>query len=290
MTSAADVPAAVSAALAAFGAGRAALAQGIEVEPLTGGMTNRSWRVRTPDVDWVVRAGTGHDAALAIDRGAELVALAAASRAGLAPTVVQADAAAGTCVLRYVPGHAWSRDEARAAAGLARLGARVRELHALPLPAALPALDVAAAISHHLDRTPDVAGPIPRAQLAARARAALAAYVPAGRAFCHHDLHHLNVIGGGGRLTFLDWEYAAVGDPALDLAAWASYHDLDAPARGALREAYGTTGPVSAAALERACAVFDCLEALWHDAAGTWSRVEPAHRSALIGRLTAGGR
>jgi thiamine kinase-like enzyme len=290
-----DLPPPVHAALDAFDAGRIALAAGARAEALAGGLTNRTWRVTAPGIDWVVRIGAGRDAALAIDRRGELVALGAAGPAGLAPAIVHGDAARGVCVLQYRRGATWTRDQARDADGLRRIGQRIGELHALPVPSALPVLDVATTLEQYLAAPPTGGGPIPRAVLAARVRDALASYSPAARAFCHHDLHHMNVVDDG-TLTFVDWEYAAAGDPWLDVAAWASYHDLDIDARRALVIAYDR-GSVArdaeslAAActtLDRACAVFDCLDALWYDAAAAWPRIDSRHRSALMRRLGGG--
>jgi thiamine kinase len=39
----------------------------------------------------------------------------------------------------------------------------------------------------------------------------------------HNDLYHGNLIGAG-RLYFVDWEYAAVADPLLDLACVLAYY------------------------------------------------------------------
>lgn len=41
---------------------------------------------------------------------------------------------------------------------------------------------------------------------------------PFARAICHHDLHLANFIQQGETLYLIDWEYAAVSDPALELA------------------------------------------------------------------------
>ena len=35
---------------------------------------------------------------------------------------------------------------------------------------------------------------------------------------CHGDLHALNVLVDGDQLTVIDWELAALGDPAFDIA------------------------------------------------------------------------
>jgi thiamine kinase len=290
--------------LAAFEAGRAMLRAGAVAVPLVGGLTNRTWRVTSREADWVLRLGGSRDAALAIDRRAELVAVRAAAERGLAPRCVHAAAARGVLVLEYVAGTVWSRAMARSRDGAGRIGAWLRELHAVPVPAGLPDVDPRTTIPGYLARPSAVAGPVARPALARRAGEALRGYAPRARAFCHHDVHHLNVVElstglaatadgadesrapavPAGRLVLLDWEYAGAGDPAMDLAAYASYHDLDDLARASLLAAYGPA--VTRDQLYRACEVFDCLQALWHDAAGSWDRLEDDARHALVGRLT----
>jgi aminoglycoside phosphotransferase (APT) family kinase protein len=41
---------------------------------------------------------------------------------------------------------------------------------------------------------------------------------PGPTVVCHGDLHALNVLSAGDRVTVVDWELATVGDPALDVA------------------------------------------------------------------------
>ena len=146
-------------------------------------------------------------------------------------------------------------------------------------------------------RAPPPNPPVPRAKLASAAAASLAAVAPRAHALCHHDLHHRNVIDAG-ELVFVDWEYAGRGEPLLDLAAFAAYHDFDAPRRAALLAAYEAGGPppqrladaheVGGASPERfaaACTLFDCLQALWYDAADAWHTLGADARAALIQRL-----
>lgn len=47
----------------------------------------------------------------------------------------------------------------------------------------------------------------------------LGAYQPPDRfVLCHHDWHPGNVLTNNNQLTVLDWEYAALGDPLIELA------------------------------------------------------------------------
>jgi hypothetical protein len=63
----------------------------LQVESLTGGLTNRSFRVTTSQGRYVVRLGTAYDSLLAIDRRAETMAQRLAADAGVAPRVIDAD-------------------------------------------------------------------------------------------------------------------------------------------------------------------------------------------------------
>jgi thiamine kinase len=290
MTPGSDLPDEVVAALREFAAGRRALAQAPRCTPLQGGLTNRAWRVTCGASDWVVRVGGGRDAELAIDRRAECAALRVAAAHGLAPAIVHAQPDRGVLVLEHVNGRVWTRTDAREPANVERMGRRLRELHALEAPPGVPMLNVVAAIEHYLDAPPVGPAPIAREQLATCARDALAAYSAGVSALCHHDVHHLNVVDTGA-LVLLDWEYAALGDPRLDLAAFACYHDLDDAARARLLAAYdGASRPAEIertelAALDRACVVFDVLQALWYDAAGAWALASEETRAGLVRRL-----
>src|SRR5437763_6701174 len=57
-------------------------------EPLDGGITNRNFRVRTAEGDFVVRVFGEKTSALGIDRTAERAAAEAAARAGVGPEVI----------------------------------------------------------------------------------------------------------------------------------------------------------------------------------------------------------
>ncbi|MDP8161485.1 phosphotransferase [Pasteurella atlantica] len=49
---------------------------------------------------------------------------------------------------------------------------------------------------------------------------------PFAKGICHHDLHLGNFIENDGQLFLIDWEYAAVSDPALDIALFFNANKL----------------------------------------------------------------
>jgi thiamine kinase-like enzyme len=280
-------PVSVVAALETFAAGRTLLACAPHIQSVSGGLTNHTWRVTGGGRDWAVRVGTGSAARLGIDRRTEARVIMHASAAGFAPPVVHIAPHTGVLVTQFIGPCPWSQEEARAPAAARRLGARARELHGLDMPSGVPTLDLHDVLIHYLETAPPPAAPIARAAIAACIRQAIVDYRPAAQALCHHDLNHHNILDGPP-LMFIDWEYAAIGDVALELAAYAQYHELGAPARDALLEGYGRDAPVSPAQLTSACVLFDCLHALWLDAADAWNSLDASRREALKERIEGG--
>ena len=274
--------ASVKGVLETFEAGRAALAAGIAVTALAGGLENESHRVRSPVGDWVVRIAGAQDARFAINRIAEYQAQSAAAVLGFGPAIVHVDAPRGVLVSEHLAGAAWSRAQVRSPAGLAALGRRLGELHAVPPPGTVRRMNVHDVLAHYLELPASPASPISRAELSARLRWSLATYRASPPVLCHNDLHHLNLIGSEP-LCFVDWEYAAVGDPVFELAAVIGYHDLDLEQREALLQAHG--GSFAPAHVKRMCLVFDCLHALWLDAADGWGSLSAERLAALAERL-----
>ena len=278
----AALDAGLRAALEGFAAGREALAAGFSATPLAGGISNRSWRVGSAAGDWVLRLAGSSDARLAVNRVAERQAQAAAAALGFAPAVVHAAPAQGVLVSEFLPGSALTRAELESSATLSALGARLAELHSHPPPRGVRRLDLHAVLAHYLELAPLAAGPVSRPLLGARLRWAVASYAPVASALCHNDLHHRNILAAE-RLMFVDWEYAGVGDPLFELAAVIGYHDLDANQRATLLAAHG--GPFTSAQLASMSLTFDCLHALWLDAANGWQALAEDRRQALLARL-----
>ncbi len=272
----------LEAALGAFAAGRDALAARPVVAELTAGALNRVYRVTSGAGDWVVRLGGGADANLAINRVAERQIHAIVAELGFAPKIVHAAPAAGLLVTEFVAGAQVTRERLREPEMLRQLGARLAELHRVPVPRTVRRIDVHDVLLHYLELDGVPPGPVSREDLASRLRWSLANYRQIGAALCHNDLHHRNLLAGAG-LVFVDWEYGGVGDPLFELAAIIGYHDLDATQRVELLTAHG--GPFRPDDVTAMCLVFDCLHALWLDTAGAWGSLEAGQRDALLARL-----
>lgn len=274
-------PDAVAQAAKALGLGRAV------VTPLAGGVANRSYRLRAPNRDLVVKlAGDSADALGASARSEEAMQSLAA-RAGLAPPVVLADAARGLIVSEYAAGQVPSAQDFGDGKMLQRVGAWVAALHALPVPPGLAVVDFGERAAGYLARVTAHGGDAFAEDLGRELegrRVALPA--PLRHAACHHDLHHRNFIDDGERLLAVDWEYAGPGDPAADLASCIGYHALGAGSVDALLAGYGTAGPEMRARIAAHGWVFDCLWYAWNAAARLAGLApDPAEQARLAARL-----
>lgn len=257
-----------------------------EVEVLTGGLGNRCWRLRDARRDLVVRLGAAHADAFGVDRRDEVLAQSMAAGHGLAPEVLWHEAAAGLLVTEFVPGRSWSREEAREPASAARSGAWLRALHGLPVPEGIACVDFGARAMALGKALPPGTFPAPLQECAARQRRRLGN--PAVPVLCHHDLHHLNIVDTGPQLIVLDWEYAGAGEPLMDLAGYAAYHDLNEAAVTALLAAYaGNASRVCRDRLAAARWLFEFVWLLWLETRRIAEGSESADLAAARRRLAA---
>lgn len=222
--------------------------------PLAGGHTNRCYRLDTKAQRYWLRLGCPAPARLGIDRHTELRAHGLAAGAGLAPAIRYANPETGLLVLDWLDEPDW-----RSAPGeLAALMPRVAQLHALDA-GGLPALNLARRAGHYLAQ---LAEPPPwlAALLAPFERPALnPAFVPV---LCHCDLTAGNLLGP--RPWLLDWEYAALADPAFELAVIADDRGLDEAGCQALLGHYRAAGgEVSLARLRARLPWVQLLTLLW---------------------------
>ena len=238
----------------------------IAAEPLTGGLSNESWKVTDAAGAHVVRFGEDfpfHHVA----RANEVMAARAAHAAGFAPEVVHA--APGVMVSRFIEARTWGEADLRAAPE--RVGRFLRDFHGrMPGEVSGPGVifwvfhvirDYARTLAAKGSRfAPD----LPR--LVGIAAAMEAAQVALPVVYGHHDLLPGNFLeDAADRLWLIDFEYAGFGTAMFDLAGAASNAGMDGAASAALLGAYFGRAPD--AALFRAFDAMQCAslarEAMW---------------------------
>ncbi len=219
------------------------------VESLPGGPSSQRWHLARAGEHYMMRLDLPLAGELGLQRRTEASALKAAHAIGLAPATILCMPDAGVLLLEWVPGRVCSATDLEQPEVLQPLGRMMARLHREQ--ATLPLLDVAAAMRHYAQQ-------VGTSQALAWAEAGIERMPPsiATPRLCHNDLTAPNVIITSNQLQFLDWEYAALGDPLFDLAVPVAHHQLSAQARESLLQA-------------------------WHEAADLpWTRAQASERLA----------
>ena len=261
-------------------------------ERLPGGTVNRSFRVGTGAGLFVARIHDEAAATLGADHEREAKLHAVAAAAGLAPALLHVDPRHRFMIMEHVPGPTWTQADLGRPERLRQLGSTLHALHSVAPPGVAP-FDIGASIERLHGRLcaalPDEGGGL--SHFIDRAREALLLSDSARRpgVVIHNDLHHTNLMDGAGRLVLLDWEYAAVTDPLLDLACLLAYYPQAAAHADTLLEASRLAGEVSPAMLSAATWLCILVSYFWYRVrrlAGPASAQDLAAEQGLLARLT----
>jgi thiamine kinase-like enzyme len=246
-----------------------------ELEPLSGGITNRNFRATLGGIDYVIRQPGKDTDLLGIDRQAERLATEAAARLGIAPAVA---AVLEEClVTRFIECRAVARHDLLD--GVEQIALDLRSFHesGAELPTSFWVTDLLEDYAALVRRR---GGTLPGAYsgavfAAARIAAALPVGVPRP---CHNDLLAGNIIrvAEDGGLRIVDWEYAGMGDPRFDLGNLSINNGFDEAADDRLLRAYHGKTPSdrARAALKLMRVLSDAREAAWGVVQATVSELD----------------
>jgi thiamine kinase-like enzyme len=264
-----------------------------EPEPLDGGITNRNYRVRFGDADYVVRLPGKDTGLLGIDRDAERIANEAAARLGIAPELVAANRR--SIVTRFVAGGG-PVDPDALRANPAPVGRALLAFHesgvTLPTRFWVPEL-----LDDYARIVAERGGSLPPEYAETQALAGrIAEVLPLTEpAPCHDDLlpGNLMTTDAGDTVLLVDWEYAGMGHPLFDLGNLAVNNEFDEPAEDRLLASYHGGEPTHAqrAALKLMRLMSDAREAAWGVVQGVISELDfdfARYASDHFDRLSAG--
>lgn len=212
----------------------------LRIVPLSGGMTNRNYRVDDDAGQHVVRLG--HDLPHhGVDRTHEQAVCQAAHAAGLSPAIEHAEP--GVMVMAYVEGRTLEPDDLRNVRQLTAVSALIRRCHQdIPLRLNAPArtfcpFESVRRYARELQaRNRPWSGELD--ELLALNERLERGLPPPNTVFGHNDLLAGNLIDDGRRLWLIDWDYAAYSRPLFDLANLATNNALDGDLEQVLLESY----------------------------------------------------
>jgi thiamine kinase-like enzyme len=237
---------------------------GSEPVALTGGITNRNFRVTLGNREYVIRRPGKDTGLLGIDRESERLATGAAADLGIAPAVA---AVLGEClVTRFIACRAVTARECRE--DVEPIAAALRAFHdsAVRLPASFRVLHL---LEDYSRIVRERGGALPAGYAEAIAVAArIEAALPVGEPRpCHNDLLAGNIIRAqdDGRMMIVDWEYAGMGDARFDLGNLSINNDFDEATDDRLLGAYDGRAPTDRrrAALQLMRVLSDAREGAW---------------------------
>lgn len=226
-------------------------AQQRELHLLTGGLTNRNYRVVTDSgAQFVARFSSVKSSLLAIDRHAEFANSTTAATLGVGPRVVDFAPELGVLVVEWIDGRTFTDDDLDDEVQLSRLASMCRELHAAPPFAGdFDMFDLQrrylAIVREFGFRLPadylDFEPQVRRLEQVLRATSS-------GAVACHNDLLAANIMDDGARLWFIDYEYSGNNDACFELGNIWSEADLSVERLEHLvSEYFGAPSPVQVA-------------------------------------------
>jgi thiamine kinase-like enzyme len=210
------------------------------VSELSGGLTNRNYRVTTPDGTFVARISSGGSELLAIDRDCEYRNSVAAASAGAGAPVVEYRPEDCLLVIGYIEGRTFDAADVAAAENLPRIAQACRRLHAGDrfgndfdmFGIQRRYLSVARSRGFKIPAGYDDLEPqftAAEKALAVRAEGTLP---------CNNDLLPANLIDGGDRIWLIDYELSGNNDACFELGNIAAEAHLSRDALAGLVTAY----------------------------------------------------
>jgi len=210
------------------------------VSELSGGLTNRNYKVTTPDGTFVARISSDGSELLAIDRDCEYRNSVAAAAAGAGAPVIEYRPEDCLLVIGYIEGRTLGAADVAAAGNITRIAESCRRLHSGGrfgndfdmFDIQRRYRSVAQSRGFRIPAGYDDLRP----QFSAAARALAAR--PARTVPCHNDLLAANFIDDGDRIWLIDYELSGNNDACFELGNIGAESHLSAEALAELVTAY----------------------------------------------------
>jgi thiamine kinase-like enzyme len=233
------------------------------VSDLSGGITNRNYRVDVDGRAYVLRMGGQNTKLLGIDRATEHAASLRAAEIGVGPHVEAFSEPEGWLVTRFIEGRGVPPEDIRQPEGIRRVVGVLRKIHgAAAIPGRFDAHAVVdeyrvEALAHGVSVPPEFVEAHEVSEHIRRARG------PQGLVPCHNDLLNANFLDDG-EIRIVDWEYAGMGDRFFDLANLSVNHEFGLDEDRMLVAAYfGEERSADLASVRLMRFMSDFREAMW---------------------------
>lgn len=246
------------------------------VRELSGGLTNKSYLLQSSSRLVVLRinhfnkstsnnsCNNSFSNTFNIDRATELAVHQATAKAGLSPAIIYTAPNLSYWLRDFIDGTALSETNVTQN-HLNQMAKLLKIVHSLPINDALPRLNITAKAGHYLSQTTNLKAAEALRETYSQTARPSSTQNDKAISLCHMDPLPANWIDSSdGRLWLIDWEYAAVANPALDIAAlWLHIPEELRPQWEDLHS------EITTAELHSAIDDIQLLEASWHLANAT---------------------
>ena len=239
----------------------------LEVEELTGGITNKNYKITTDRDCYVLRLGGNETQFLGIDRKTEYECNFLAAQIGIAPKPAAFLEPEGYILSEFISGKGIPVEEIGTVENIKRVVGSMKAYHSLDyFPGSFSPFRVAeeyakTARSFNVKLPDKIDWYLDTSREINNAMYAREPLVPHP---CHNDLLNGNFIDDGNRIRILDWEYAGMGDIFFDLGNFAIQHEFNDEQDEALLRAYFTTPIDVQRARQKLMKIMsDLREAMW---------------------------
>jgi thiamine kinase-like enzyme len=239
----------------------------LEIDELTGGITNKNYKIITEGGRYVLRLGGNETRYLGIDRKNEYECSYQASVIGIAPVPVAFLEPEGYILAEFISGKGIPAEKIGLEENLKRVVESMKAYHSLDFfPGSFSPFRVAEdyaktarkfsvklpdKIDWYLDRSREIENAIYELE-------------PLQPHPCHNDLLNGNFIDDGNRIRILDWEYAGMGDIFFDLGNFAIQHEFTDEQDEMLLRVYFTSPNDSQRGHQKLMKIMsDLREAMW---------------------------
>jgi len=243
------------------------LQQDAVITELTGGITNKNFKITSDGESFVLRLGGNETKYLGIDREVEYECSRLAAQIGVAPEPIAFIAPEGFILARFISGKGLSAEEIGIEENILRVVESMSAYHALDFfPGSFSPFRVAeeyARTAHSFDvKLPEKMDWY--LEKSREIETALYGREPLALRPCHNDLLNGNFIDDDTRVRILDWEYAGMGDIFFDLGNFAIQHEFNDEQDEFLLRAYFGRPTDSQRAHQKLMKIMsDLREAMW---------------------------
>ena len=237
------------------------------ITELSGGITNKNYKVTINGDSYVLRMGGNETKYLGIDRRVEYDCSRLAAQIGIAPEPIAFIAPEGFILARFISGKGISAEEIGNEENIRRVVESMKAYHAIekfpgffsPFRVAEEYAKIASSFNVKLPEKIDW-----YLEKSREIESAMYAREPLTLRPCHNDLLNGNFIDDGTHIRILDWEYAGMGDIFFDLGNFAIQHEFNDEQDEVLLKAYFGNPTDSQRAHQKLMKIMsDLREAMW---------------------------